>query len=170
MARTETPASLGTVVVVGGCGFLGHHIVNYIVKRYPQTQVAVVDLRTNANRNASLTVSYHGGDITDLNAMRAMFSQIKPDALIHTATPDVFGGKHEVFDKVNVTGTKNLVKAAQESGVKAFVYTSSASVVLDAKAELINADERWPIVAGPAQPEYYTTTKVRSFMSGSEHG
>jgi len=169
MARTETPASLGTIVVVGGCGFLGHHIVNYLVKRYPQTQVAVVDLRTNANRNASPTVSYHGGDITDLDAMRALFSQIKPDAVIHTASPEAFG-KREVFDKVNVTGTKNLVKAAQESGVKAFVYTSSASVILDAKAELINADERWPVVAGPEQPEYYTTTKVRSFVSGCDHG
>jgi sterol-4alpha-carboxylate 3-dehydrogenase (decarboxylating) len=168
MARTEGPASLGKVIVVGGCGFLGSHIVSYIVKRHPQTQVAVLDLRTNANRNASPNVTYHGGDITDLDAMKAIFSQINPDAVIHTASPDVFRVKPEMFDKVNVTGTKNLVKAAQESGVKAFIYTSSASVILDASAELINADERWPIVAGDAQPEYYTTTKVRSPLNRSE--
>jgi sterol-4alpha-carboxylate 3-dehydrogenase (decarboxylating) len=41
------------------------------------------------------------------------------------------------------------------------VYTSSASVILGATEPLVNADERWPIVAGDAQPEYYTTTKVR---------
>jgi sterol-4alpha-carboxylate 3-dehydrogenase (decarboxylating) len=164
MARSqEGPASLGKVVVVGGCGFLGSHIVNYIVERHPQTQVAVLDLRTNSNRNASSTVSYHDGDITDLAAMMALFSTLRPDAVIHTASPH-FNMKPEIHDKVNVGGTKNLVKAAQETGVKAFVYTSSASVILGATEPLVNADERWPIVAGAAQPEYYTTTKVSNHM------
>jgi sterol-4alpha-carboxylate 3-dehydrogenase (decarboxylating) len=152
---------LGKVIVVGGCGFLGSHIVSYIVKRHPQTQIAVLDLRTTSNRNASPNVSYHDGDITDPAAMKTLFSQIKPDAVIHTASPSAFL-KPEIHEKVNVGGTKNLIKVAQDAGVKAFVYTSSASVVLDAKAELINADERWPIVAGAEQPEYYTTTKVSS--------
>jgi sterol-4alpha-carboxylate 3-dehydrogenase (decarboxylating) len=151
---------LGKVVVVGGCGFLGSHIVNYIVERHPETQVAVLDLRTNSNRNASSNVSYHDADITDLAAITALFSKIKPDAVIHTASPH-FDLKPEIHDKVNVGGTKNLVKAAQDTGVKAFVYTSSASVILGATEPLVNADERWPIVAGKEQPEYYTTTKVR---------
>jgi sterol-4alpha-carboxylate 3-dehydrogenase (decarboxylating) len=151
---------LGKVVVVGGCGFLGSHIVKYIVERHPKTQVAVLDLRTSSNRNASPNVSYHDGDITDLAAMTALFRQIRPDAIIHTASPH-FNLKPEIHEKVNVGGTKNLIKAAQDTGVKAFVYTSSASVILDATAQLINADERWPIIAGDAQPEYYTTTKVR---------
>jgi len=159
MSRTKGPESLGKIVVVGGCGFLGSHIVNYIVERHPKTQVAVLDLRTSSNRNASPTVSYHDGDITDLAAMTEVFSKIKPDGVIHTASPH-FDLKPEIHEKVNVGGTKNLIKAAQDAGVKAFVYTSSASVVLDDKAELINADERWPVVAGDRQPEYYTTTKV----------
>lgn len=161
MSHTESTPSLGKVVVVGGCGFLGGHIVNLIVKRHPQTQVAVLDLRTNSNRNASHNVSYHDGDITDLSAMKALFSQIRPDAVIHTASPH-FDLKPEIHDKVNVGGTKNLLEAAQVAGVKAFVYTSSASVILDAVTELVNADERWPLVTGKAQPEHYTTTKVRS--------
>ena len=138
---------------------MGSHIVSYIVQRHPKTQVAVLDLRTNSNRNASPNVSYHDGDITDLAAMTDIFSKIKPDAVIHTASPH-FNLKPEIHDKVNVGGTKILIKAAQDAGVKAFVYTSSASVILDSSAELINADERWPIVAGAEQPEYYTTTKV----------
>jgi sterol-4alpha-carboxylate 3-dehydrogenase (decarboxylating) len=160
MSRPQGPASLGKVVVVGGCGFLGSHIVKYIVERHPQTQVAVLDLRTNSNRNASSNVSYHDADITDLAAIIALFSKLKPDAIIHTASPH-FDLKPEIHDKVNVGGTKNLVKAAQDTGVKAFVYTSSASVILGATEPLVNADERWPIIAGKAQPEYYTTTKVR---------
>jgi sterol-4alpha-carboxylate 3-dehydrogenase (decarboxylating) len=91
--------------------------------------------------------------------MRALFAQIKPDAVIHTASPH-FNLKPAVHDAVNVEGTKNLLKAAQDAKVKAFVYTSSASVILDATAELVNANEEWPLVTGEAQPEYYTTTKV----------
>ncbi|EAT77489.2 hypothetical protein HBI56_211870 [Parastagonospora nodorum] len=159
MSQSQGPASLGKVVVVGGCGFLGSHIVKYIVERHPQTQVEVLDLRTNSNRNGSPNVSYHDGDITDLAAMTALFSKLRPDAVIHTASPH-FNLKPEIHDKVNVGGTKNLVKAAQDTGVKAFVYTSSASVILSATEPLVNADERWPIVAGDAQPEYYTTTKA----------
>jgi sterol-4alpha-carboxylate 3-dehydrogenase (decarboxylating) len=159
MSQPQAIASLGTVLVVGGCGFLGSHIVKLIVKRHPKTQVAVLDLRTNSNRHASPTVSYHDGDITDAAAMKAVFSQVKPDAVFHTASPH-FDLKPEIHDKVNVGGTKVLLKAAQDAGVKAFVYTSSASVILDPATELINADERWPLVTGDAQPEYYTTTKV----------
>lgn len=159
MAQQNMPQSLGKVLIVGGCGFLGSHIVSYIVKRHPQTQIAVLDLRTTNNRNASPTVSYHDGDITDAAAMNALFAQLKPDGVIHTASPH-FDLKPEIHDKVNVGGTKVLLKAAADAGVKAFVYTSSASVILDPTTQLINADERWPLVTGDAQPEYYTTTKV----------
>lgn len=62
--------------------------------------------------------------------------------------------------KVNVNGTNNLLKAAQDVDVKAFVFTSSASVIMDAENDLTNADERWPVIVGDAQPEYYTHTKV----------
>jgi sterol-4alpha-carboxylate 3-dehydrogenase (decarboxylating) len=157
--NSDTIQSLGKILVVGGCGFLGSHIVSLIVKRHPETQVAVLDLRTNSNRNASPTVSYHDGDITDAAGMKALFSQIKPDAVIHTASPH-FDLKPEIHEKVNVGGTKVLLQAAQEAGVKGFVYTSSASVILDHESDLINADERWPLITGDAQPEYYTTTKV----------
>lgn len=166
MASTQNPASLGKVLVVGGCGFLGHHIVDYIVKRHPSTQISVLDLRTSSNRSSSSNVAYYDGDITDFAAVKSVFSKLKPDAVIHTASPH-FNLPSEVLDKVNVDGTKNLVKAAQETGVKAFVYTSSASVILNPKYELVNADETWPIVAGPEQPEYYTTTKVSHHTSAS---
>ncbi len=159
MAAPSPDPSLGKVLVVGGCGFLGHHIVKLIVKQHPQTQIAVLDLRTVSNRHSSPTVSYHDGDITDVDAMRALFAEIKPDAVIHTASPH-FNLPPQIHDKVNVDGTNNLLRAAQESGVKAFVYTSSAGVVLGPARELVNADETWPLVTGDAQPEHYVSTKA----------
>ncbi|KAF2013119.1 C-3 sterol dehydrogenase/C-4 decarboxylase family protein [Aaosphaeria arxii CBS 175.79] len=159
MAALPEVPSLGKVLVIGGCGFLGSHIVSLIVKRHPQSQIAVLDLRTNLNRNASPIVSYHDCDITNLDAVQSVFATVKPDVVIHTASPH-FNAKSEIHNKVNVEGTKILLKAAQDSKVKAFVYTSSASVVLDPTRELVNADETWPLVMGDRQPEYYTTTKA----------
>lgn len=142
--------------------------MSLIVERHPESQISVLDLRTNTNRNASPKVSYHDGDITDATAMQAVFAKIKPDVVIHTASPH-FNLPPQLHDKVNVTGTKNLIKAAQDSGVKAFVYTSSASVVLGPEVQLVNADETWPLVTGDAQPEYYTTTKVKPCRSCEMH-
>lgn len=161
MSSISPVPSLGKVLVVGGCGFLGSHIVSLIVNRHPQTSVQVLDLRTNSNRNSSPTVSYHDGDITDFEAMKSLFQRLKPDAIIHTASPH-FTLAAPLLEKVNVQGTKNLVKAAQETGVKAFVYTSSASVILDPMAELVNANEDYPLIMGDKQPEFYTSTKVRN--------
>ncbi|KAJ9646597.1 erg26, C-3 sterol dehydrogenase [Coniosporium tulheliwenetii] len=130
--------SLGHVLITGGCGFLGHHIVNILLERHPSTRITVLDLRTNVNRNLS--------------------PKLRPDVVIHTASPHAFAAR-EVLWKVNVEGTKVLLEAAQKSGVKAFVHTSSASVIMDRSMKIINADERWPVVMGKEQPEYYTTTK-----------
>ena len=69
-------------------------------------------------------------------------------------------GSDALYRKVNVEGTKCVVEACQESGVKALVYTSSASVVSDNVSELVNADERWPVIGEHAQTEYYSLTKV----------
>ncbi|KAF2277526.1 uncharacterized protein EI97DRAFT_500467 [Westerdykella ornata] len=160
-SRREAPSvpSLGRIAVIGGCGFLGSHIVSLLVERHPKTSIAVLDLRTSSNRNLSPNVSYHDCDITDYEGVKSLFERLKPDGVIHTASPH-FHLAPAIHDKVNVGGTKNLLKAAQETGVKAFVYTSSASVILGPNVELVNADEEYPLVVGDAQPEYYTTTKA----------
>ncbi|KAF2460057.1 3-beta hydroxysteroid dehydrogenase/isomerase family-domain-containing protein [Lineolata rhizophorae] len=159
MSAPEFSKNIGHILVVGGCGFLGHHIVDMLVGRHSESTISVLDLRTNSNRNPSPQVSYHEGDITDECAMGALFAKLKPDIVIHTASPHAMA-KDDVLYKVNVDGTKALLKAAQENAVKAFVYTSSASVVFNWDTGLINADERWPIIAGKKQKEYYTSTKA----------
>ncbi|KAF2400519.1 C-3 sterol dehydrogenase/C-4 decarboxylase-like protein [Trichodelitschia bisporula] len=152
--------SLGHVVVVGGCGFLGHHIVQQLSHNV-ETRVSVLDLFTNRNRIDSPRISYYDCDITNLETVREIFAKTKPDVVIHTASPVFSGPQNELMYRVNVVGTDNLLKAAQEYGTRAFVYTSSASAIMGpVGTDIINADERWPVVYGDAQPEYYTTTKV----------
>jgi sterol-4alpha-carboxylate 3-dehydrogenase (decarboxylating) len=155
-------ASLGHVLITGGCGFLGGNIVSLLLLRYPKSTVSVIDIRTKLNRIESPKVSYHNCDITDLSAVRDVFQKIKPDVVIHTAATVPSGLITDaVMYKVNVDGTKNLLAAAQELDTKAFIYTSSASVVVGHVDEVIRADESWPVMVGKDQPEYYSNTKVR---------
>jgi len=191
---------LGNVLVVGGCGFLGWHIVDHLLNfpsetdpsvalpkiegdarfdvpdlkdRYPRciAKVHVVDLRTTNNRLPG--AQYYDGDITSVESMLSVFRAVKPDVVIHTASPSMLEGNKPLLRKVNVDGTKTLVEVAGGAHgdwggkCKAFVYTSSSSVVHDTQSDLINVDEKWPYVRGEQQLEYYSETKVcfASFMT-----
>lgn len=169
MASPSTPQAppLGSVLVTGGCGFLGSHIVSLLLSRHasPATSVSVIDLRTSTNRHAG--AQYHDCDLTDLPALRRLLDEIRPDVVIHTASPVLSNHSaayRKLMWKINVQGTRDLVEECRTRGTKAFVYTSSASVVSDTKTDLVNADEEYGVVRGKLQREYYTDTKVCLFF------
>jgi sterol-4alpha-carboxylate 3-dehydrogenase (decarboxylating) len=66
-----SPDTLGSVLVVGGCGFVGFHIVRYFSLEPSCTGVAVMSRNPNSNHLAG--VSYHAGDISDPSNVRDMF-------------------------------------------------------------------------------------------------
>jgi len=157
--KRELTESLGNVLVVGACGFLGYHMVALVLDLSPKSKVFGIDLKTANRRIAKAT--YFDCDITDDATVRKIFSEVKPDVIIHTASAMIKDqAKKDLVWKVNVEGTNNLLKAAQENGVKAFVYTSSSSVTGGTENEYFNTDEKWPVIIGDDQPEYYTNTKV----------
>ncbi|KKY16963.1 putative c-3 sterol dehydrogenase c-4 decarboxylase [Diplodia seriata] len=142
--------SLGHVVVTGGCGFLGHHIVKLLGERYPTSRVSVIDLRTSTNRLPH--ASYHDADITDLAALRALFATgplAGADVVIHTASPHAVGVPDEVLRKVNLDGTRNLLEAAREAGVKAFAWAENA--VLEANRK-DSSDTKKPLLTCAIRP------------------
>ncbi|CAI7608561.1 unnamed protein product [Penicillium bialowiezense] len=193
MAANRRTLELGNVLVVGGCGFLGWHMVDHLLNfpsetdpsyalakpvgdarfdyptlgsRYPITHstVSVVDLRTTNNRLPG--AQYYDGDITSVDSMMEVFRTVKPDLVIHTASPSMIEGNKPLLHKVNVEGTRTLLEVAGgEHGdwggkCKAFVYTSSSSVVHDTQSDLKNVNEEWPYIRGPSQKEYYSETKA----------
>ncbi|PNS18584.1 Sterol-4-alpha-carboxylate 3-dehydrogenase, decarboxylating [Sphaceloma murrayae] len=154
----QVTKSLGNVLITGGCGFVGHKLAKLLQDRSAYTSLSVVDLRPSATPLEK--VDYHFGDITDYAAMKSIFEKVRPHVVMHTASPHANLANREVMYKVNVEGTKTLLKVAQETGVKAFVFTSSSSVVHDSVSDLVNANESYPLQMGDKQPEYYTTTKA----------
>ncbi|KAK3372508.1 3-beta hydroxysteroid dehydrogenase/isomerase family-domain-containing protein [Podospora didyma] len=160
---TEKKPDLGAVMVIGGCGFLGHHVVRLLLRDYT-CSVSVVDLRCVRNKRPdSDGVAYYEADITDAAKLETIFTKARPNVVIHTASPPAQSNdsvSHALFKKVNVDGTAAIVDACRKTGVTALVYTSSASVMSDNKSDLINADERWPVIRGADQSEYYSETKA----------
>jgi len=151
--------SLGTVLVVGGCGNLGRRLVDDILERQLAVELSVLDLTVEPKRNPR--TSYHVCDITNKGQVLAFLKRIQPQVIFHTASPPPTINDMELHLRVNVTGTQNLVECARAIGcVKAFVYTSTASVIHDANGDLIDGDETCPLVFLPKQKEVYSHTKA----------
>ncbi|KAI1382169.1 sterol-4-alpha-carboxylate 3-dehydrogenase [Hypoxylon crocopeplum] len=165
MSESITQPLLGKVLVIGGCGFLGHHVVNLLLRDWKCT-VSVVDLKCQRNRRpASDGVEYIEADITDADNLTKIFGKLKPDVVIHTASPPAQGlgaVANDVFKKVNVDGTGAVIAACKQNGVKVLVYTSSASIMSNNKDDLVNANEEYPVIRGKMQTEYYSETKAHA--------
>ncbi|CAO1617968.1 unnamed protein product [Parajaminaea phylloscopi] len=154
----STSRATGEVfLVIGGTGFLGRNLTSALVNR-GETKVHVVDVRPPSDDLRLDGVSYHTSDITDLARLTQTLAQIKPRAVFHTASPHP-GSPHAVMEKVNVTGTANVVEACKSTGVRKLVFTSSGSVVFSGE-DFIYGDERIPY---PDKIfDVYSETKARA--------
>ena len=144
MTSPASPESLGPVLVIGGCGFVGFHIVQHLLKAPGSRPISV--LSRNPNLNRCEDVSYHTGDITNLDNMRRILADIKPRLIFHAAAPRASDPTVQPGDhfKTSVEGTRNVLACATESPfVKALIYTSSCSVYKG--YQHFNSDETTPL-------------------------
>ncbi|ROV95496.1 hypothetical protein VPNG_08911 [Cytospora leucostoma] len=157
-------SSLSPVLITGGCGFVGSHIVSDILLKYePTADVHVIDIKQQKEVPGA---TYYKCDISSRSDVEAIFRRCKPKTVFHVACPDSANVQPALFRKVNVTGTHNLLLAAQDTGtVKAFIYTCSSSVIHDNHSDLVNGDESWPVLTYPAQKRAYSLTKAEAEAS-----
>ncbi|KAM7196899.1 Cytochrome P450 [Naviculisporaceae sp. PSN 640] len=151
--------SLSPVVVTGGCGFIGFHLVTGILQNEPDCLVHVID--TNTTRNRIPGVTYHTADISVPPDVERVFSIAKPKTVFHLACPDSMVKQPSVFRRVNVVGACNLVNEARKTA-HALVNTTSSSVIHDNVSDLRNADESFPVLKYPAQKRVYSLTKAEA--------
>lgn len=163
MSAQVTPSDLSPVIITGGCGFVGSHLVEGLLAQNPNCQIHVLDTTIERNQIRGADVHYHVCDITISAVVERIFAQYKPQAVFHVASPDPLFLNPARFRSVNVDGTKNLLDAARKTkSVKAFVYTSTSSAIHDNVSELVDADESLPVLRYPAQKRVYTLTKVEA--------
>lgn len=112
--------------VTGGTGLLGANIIRELLKRGHEVRVLV---RAGSNLRAikNLEIEYYNGDLSDLETLRKGCSGC--DFIIHSAAnPPGSSSRFSDFVKTNIEGTKNIVRVAENVGVKRMIYVSSCCV------------------------------------------
>ncbi|CAK9441349.1 uncharacterized protein LODBEIA_P52170 [Lodderomyces beijingensis] len=139
---------LNSVLLVGGSGFLGLHLIQQFHVHSPHTKITVFDIRPLPSKLSKFftfdprEIAFFQGDLTLAQDVSKAIRQSQCDAIVHSASP-MHGMAQAIYEKVNVEGTFNLLKVAKEEGIGAFVYTSSAGVIFNGQ-DVVNADESWP--------------------------
>ena len=146
------------VLVVGGCGFVGYHIVNAFIQDSTWSSIHVMS--RNPSRNQVESAHYHSGSLTSLEQVRSLLADIQPSLIIHTASPTEIGNAgNAYFHETNVKGTQNLLKAAMASDhVRALIYTSSVEVMEGLSHNFVSEDAEMVTITSRA--EYYAKTKA----------
>jgi dTDP-glucose 4,6-dehydratase len=113
------------IIITGGVGFIGSHVVRRFVKNYPQYTIINLDKLTYAGNLANLkdienepNYTFVKGDIVDIAFINQLFENEKPDAVIHLAAEshvDRSIANPAEFVMTNVVGTVNLLTAARET-------------------------------------------------------
>lgn len=112
------------ILITGGAGFIGSHVVRRFVKTYPQYEIINLDKLTYAGNLANLRDMEHEpnyrfvkGDIVDSFFINKLFKNERPDAVIHLAAEshvDRSISNPLDFVMTNVLGTVNLLNAGRE--------------------------------------------------------
>lgn len=116
------------VAVTGGAGFIGSHLVAYLIKK--KYRVLVVDNLFSGNKDAvNKKADFEKIDVRNGKKMTDCLGKFKPDYVFHLAgimskkMADVKG-----VMEVNLLGTVNVLDACVKAGVKKIIFLSSAAV------------------------------------------
>ena len=125
MSQSNTNRAPRNLLITGGAGFIGSHLVEHSVKQYPEDRLVVLDNLTYAGDPANLATcqglgnwTLVQGDIGDAALVRSLFADYALDGVLHLAAEshvDRSIANPMDFVQTNVVGTVTLLNAALEA-------------------------------------------------------
>ena len=172
-----------TILITGGAGFIGSHLVRSMVKKYPTTQIVNLDALTYAGNldnvadvNNATNYTFVEGDITNKVFIKTLFGQYRFDAVVHLAAESHVDNsiKNPLgFAQTNVMGTLNLLEASrilwkEDLSNKRFYHISTDEVFgslgkKGAFTEKTAYDPRSPYSASKAASDHFVRTYFHTY-------
>ncbi len=138
------------VLVTGGCGFIGSHVVDLFVEKGFDV-VVIDDLSSGKPENLNEAARFYREDIGSGN-MDRIFRDEKPDLISHHAAQISvpLSVREPLLDaETNIKGTIRLLEASRQAGVRRFIFSSTGGAIYG-EAGQVPTTEEW--VPEPASP------------------
>ncbi len=150
------------VLVVGGAGYIGSHMVKMLSKA--GHDVTTLDNLSNGYKNAVKYGEFIEGDIADEALLNRLFSENLFDGVMHFASYIQVGEsveKPSMYYRNNVSNTQVLLDAMVEHGVKCFIFSSTAATF--GEPEYTPIDEAHP--QKPINPYGHSKLMVEQILA-----
>ncbi|MBA53136.1 MAG: UDP-glucose 4-epimerase GalE [Pseudomonadales bacterium] len=121
--------STGSILVTGGAGYIGSHVVRQLVEL--GERVVVLDNLSTGFEHAVLDTPLVQGDTGDMDLVNSIISQHQVNTVMHFAAHTIVPESVEnplKYYRNNTANTRNLLECCQKNDIKHFVFSSTAAV------------------------------------------
>jgi UDP-glucose 4-epimerase len=122
------------ILVTGGAGFIGSHVVEQLLAREADELHVLDDLSRGRREWVSPDVSFHRVDLRQADPVRRAVADVQPEAVLHLAALHFIPAVEEAPElarRVNVEGTQNLLDALSLARPRILLFASTAAVYAD---------------------------------------
>lgn len=149
------------IIVTGGAGFIGSHLVDYLIEKGNEV-IIIDDLSSGNTKNINRLSTFFNISTINFGKLTQIFQKIKPDYVYHLAanTNVPLSIKDPRYDFKTLEGSLNLLELCRKYPPKLFFYVSSGFIFGNTKSRPINETEQFR----PISPYSITKRTIENYL------